>query len=113
MDEEIKYRKKEKDRLENEKVIYEVWNFLGSGAPDFISEDAVEVVNWLRARPYGDRHFNVHVRGPYFLTGKKISHDFISLHKEAVADDIVRKAFAAGNPEGVAKEIIDLVFLGR
>lgn len=94
------------------KTNYEVWNFMGSGSPEFISDDPIEIVNWLRARPVDDRHFNVHPRGRDFLTEAKISHKFISIHSKAVADDIVRKAFESGNPDGVAKEIIDLV-MGR
>jgi hypothetical protein len=89
---------------------YEVWCFAGHGEPEFVSDDPVEIVHWLRSHPVGERNYNVHPSGPGFLTHNKIAHDFISIHKEAVAEDIVRKAFEAGKPEGVAQEIIDLVF---
>ncbi|MEU5196058.1 hypothetical protein AB0G86_18710 [Streptomyces scabiei] len=92
------------------KTTYEVWNFRGSGSPELVSDNPVEIVHWLRERPVEERHFNVHPKGPRFHTGKKIAHDFISIHSNAVADDIVMKAFESGNPDGVAQEVINLVF---
>ena len=93
-----------------ERKTYEVWNFAGSGHPAFASDDPVEVVHWLRSMPPGDRFFNVHPIGRDFHRGKMIAHDFISRYSKAAADDIVKKAFARGEPEGVAQEIIDLMF---
>lgn len=95
--------------MPEEKTTYQIWDFFGNYPPEFESDDPVEIANWLRARPVNDRRFNVHPVGVGFHGAKRISHDFISLHQEAIAEDIVRKAFERGEPEGVAKEILDLV----
>ncbi len=95
---------------------YEVWGFSGTGDSfAFSSDDAVEVVHWIRKHPVWERDFNVHPtdgQGREFHTNAMISHDFISKHRMDVADDIVKTAFEAGVYEGVAQELSDL-FFGR
>lgn len=95
---------------------YEVWGFLGNtNDPLFASDDPVEVVHWIRKHPAGDRDFNVHPtdgQGREFHRDKRIAFEFVSKHRLAAADDIVKKAFEAGKPEGLAKELDDL-FSGR
>lgn len=96
--------------MSEDKTTYEVWNLLGSGKPELVSEDPVEIVNWLRSGPNREGVFNVHPVGHGFHRDKKIAHDFIWMHREVMADHIVKEAFKAGDPNGVAQEIIDLVF---
>jgi hypothetical protein len=83
-------------RVENEqKITYEVWGFgTGRDVLGFRSDDPVEIVHWLRKFP----------------SNMRTAHNFIALHHMAAAEDIVRKAFKAGSPEGVAKDIIGLMF---
>lgn len=91
---------------------YEVWSFWGGDSLAFSSDDPVEIVHWLRTHPVDERLYNVHPVGEGFIRDKKISHDFISIHRMAAANDIVKKAFEAGKPEGLAEELNDL-FFGR
>lgn len=95
--------------MDHEKIVYEVWNFAGSGSPRFVSDDPVEVVIWLRSHPVGKRYFNVHPRGPGFLRNKMIEYDFISKHREEAIDRMIRDAIQSGKSEGVAREIINLM----
>ena len=87
---------------------FEVWDILGTYNP-FASDDPVVIVHWLRANP--DRIWNVHPSGPNFHNST-IAHDFIWRHRMAVAEDLVKRAFDAGEPQGLAQEIGNL-FWGR
>ena len=93
------------------KTVYEVWSFGGNPMTKYFeSKDPVEIVHWIRKFPSNERYFNVHPRGPNFHSQKRIAHNFIALHHMAVAEDIVKKAFESGSPDGVAKDIIGLMF---
>lgn len=98
--------------MTDEKQTYEVWTFMGSGEPSFVSDDPVEIVYWLRARISEDENagYNVHPVGRGFHNRSMIQHDFISRHASATARDMVRKAFDAGKPEGLAEALHDLYF---
>jgi hypothetical protein len=92
-------------------MTYEVWNFAGSERK-FVSDDPVEIVHWIRSHPVEKRYFNVHPKNENFHRDKKIAHDFVSEHRMAAAEDIVKNAFNSGIPEGLAQELNDL-FFGR
>lgn len=93
-----------------EKQVYEVWNYAGSGKPELVSDDPVEIIRWLRERPPHERNFCVHPVGPGFLRRKQLSHVFINEHRLAAAEDIVKRAMDSGSLDGVAKEVMDLCF---
>lgn len=96
-----------------EKTMYEVWSISGNPMTrHLISDDPVEIVYFIRKHPVGERWFKVHPRGDGFHQDAKIAYDFVSIHRMAVADDIIRKAFKTRKPEGLAKELNDL-FFGR
>lgn len=96
--------------MSEEKITYEVWGFSGQGSPALVSDNPLEIVEFLRSFPVAQRHFNVHPLNQYFHNGKLISHDFISKHSRAMAEELVKRAFEAGKPEGLAEELRNLYF---
>lgn len=98
--------------MSDEKQVWEVWTFAGHGSPELVSDDPVEIVHWLRAQINEDEYagYNVHPLGRGFHTHALIQHDFISRYKMQTAEDIIQKAFEAGNTEGLAQELHDLYF---
>lgn len=88
--------------------IYEVWSIAGYGEPVFVSSEPIEIVYWI----FENRHAGVwivHPQGEHFQDGSMLQHDFVARHKEAVIDDIIKRAIDQNHSEGVARAILDIV----
>lgn len=97
--------------MDDPKTVYEVWDSLANPMIKYLTSDnPMEIVHWMRTFPSNERHFMVHPRGPDFHSKKRSANNFIALHHMAVAEDIVKRAFEKGSPDGVAKDIIGLMF---